>query len=163
MALFFDIDAFLANLPHPCRVLGLDLGTKTIGVAVSDPALLIAMPVLTIQRKTLRDDLIALRAVVNERPTIAGIVLGWPLHINGEQGRRCQATRAFAQSVHADCSLPIGLYDERLSTQAAERALLDADLSRRNRRYAINHVAASYILQGVLDRWHTTRQTKQGY
>ncbi len=146
-----DWDAFCAALPRTGPLMGLDLGTQTIGVAVSDGLRSVATPLETIRRKKFGIDAKALLALLEERD-VAGIVLGLPLNMDGSEGPRCQATRAFARNLSPLVSCPIGFWDERLSTVAAERALLEADTSRRRRAEVIDHVAASFILQGALDR-----------
>lgn len=138
-------------------LMGLDLGTRTIGVAVSDGRRSVATPLLTIRRKKFGADADALLAIATER-TITGIVLGLPLNMDGSEGPRAQSTRAFARNLSGRTDLPIVFWDERLSTVAAERALLEADTSRRRRAEVIDHVAAGYILQGVLDRLAVLRR-----
>jgi putative holliday junction resolvase len=141
-----------ARLLAPLRALvGLDLGEKTIGVAVSDRQLSVASPLLTIRRTKFTADATALLKIVAERE-IAGIVLGLPRNMDGSEGPRCQSTRAFARNLERLTDLPITFWDERLSTVAAERALLEADTSRKRRSQVIDHVAAGFILQGALDR-----------
>jgi len=151
VTLFARIEDFAAALPEGRAIAGLDLGTKTIGVAVSDLRRGIATPVLTLHRVKFTTDAAALAALVAER-RIAGLILGLPLNMDGSEGPRAQATRAFARNLARLVPLPIGFWDERLSTVAAERALLEADTSRKRRSEVIDHVAAGYILQGVLDR-----------
>jgi len=130
---------------------GLDLGTKTIGVAVSDGMRSVATPLETVKRRKFGQDAEALIAILNARD-IAGLVLGLPRNMDGSEGPRCQSTRAFARNFSRLWDRPIGFWDERLSTVAAERALLEADTTRKRRAEVIDHVAASYILQGALDR-----------
>ena len=132
-------------------MLGLDLGTKTIGVAVSDTLWSIATPRETIKRKKFGLDADALDVMI-QNTNAGGIILGLPMNMDGSEGPRCQATRAFARNLAARCDLPIGFWDERLSSVAAERAMLEADMGRAKRAEAIDHVAAGYILQGALDR-----------
>lgn len=146
-----DAEAFAAALPRPSALIGLDLGTKTIGVAVCDPGRIVATPLKTIRRVKFTADAQALEALIAERG-IEGIVLGLPRNMDGSEGPRAQSTRAFARNLSARLPLPIMLWDERLSTVAAERALLEADTSRRRRAEVIDHVAAALILQGFLDR-----------
>ena len=146
-----SIEHFASALPRAGALAGLDLGTVTIGVAVSDGLRRVASPIETIKRKKFGKDSDALLAICTARD-IQGIVLGLPLNMDGSEGPRCQATRAFAKNLSGRTDLPIGFWDERLSTVAAERALLEADTSRRRRAEVIDHVAASYILQGALDR-----------
>ncbi|MFK5998179.1 MAG: Holliday junction resolvase RuvX [Rhodobacterales bacterium] len=131
--------------------MGLDLGTKTIGVAISDRLQTVATPRETIKRKRFGLDADALARLIADNQ-IAGIVLGLPMNMDGSEGPRAQSTRAFARNLAARIALPIFFWDERLSTVAAERALLEADMSRKKRAGVIDNVAASYILQGVLDR-----------
>lgn len=145
------IEEFAANLPKFQAVAGLDLGEKTIGVAVSDTLLSVATPLETIRRKKFGVDAARLIEIVQNRE-IGGLVLGLPFNMDGTEGPRCQSTRAFARNLSRLTDLPIGFWDERLSTVAAERALLEADASRKRRSEVIDHVAAGYILQGVLDR-----------
>jgi putative Holliday junction resolvase len=132
-------------------LMGLDLGTKTIGVAVSDTFQSVATPLETIKRRQFSKDAARLLEIIAER-NVGAIVLGMPLNMDGTEGPRAQSTRAFARNLEKLCPLPITFWDERLSTVAAERALLEADTSRKRRSEVIDHVAASYILQGVLDR-----------
>lgn len=132
-------------------IAGLDLGTKTIGVAVSDGLRSVATPLETVKRRKFGLDAEALLAILVKRD-IAGLVLGLPRNMDGSEGPRCQSTRAFARNFSALWDRPIGFWDERLSTVAAERALLEADTTRKRRAEVIDHVAASYILQGALDR-----------
>lgn len=146
-----DVAEFAATLPPMRALAGLDLGTKTIGVAVSDSLLSSATPLETIKRKKFTQDAEQLLAILKNRD-IAGIVLGLPRNMDGSEGARCQSTRAFARNFSRLWEGPITFWDERLSTVAAERALLEADTSRKRRSEVIDHVAASYILQGALDR-----------
>ncbi len=152
MAVHDTVEAFHAALPRFGALAGLDLGTQTIGVALSDPLRQVASPIRTIKRKKFTLDATALEEILAARD-VAGIVLGLPLNMDGSEGPRCQSTRAFARNMAARIALPIGFWDERLSTVAAERALLEADTSRKRRGEVIDHVAASYILQGALDRF----------
>ncbi|SNX67643.1 putative Holliday junction resolvase [Cereibacter ovatus] len=146
-----EIADFLAALPRSGAIAGLDLGTKTIGVAVSDGLRHIATPLLTIRRTKFTEDAAKLQEIVTSR-ALAGLVLGLPRNMDGSEGPRAQSTRAFARNISRLIPLPIGYWDERLSTVAAERALIEADTSRKRRAEVIDHVAAGYILQGVLDR-----------
>ncbi|MGR3322383.1 MAG: Holliday junction resolvase RuvX [Pseudooceanicola sp.] len=146
-----DLADFAAALPPMRAIAGLDLGERTIGVAVSDRLRGVATPVTTIRRKKFTLDAEALARLLQEREA-AGIVLGLPRNMDGSEGPRCQSTRAFARNFSRVLDLPVTFWDERLSTVAAERALLEADTSRRKRAEVIDHVAASYILQGALDR-----------
>lgn len=140
-----------ALLPERGGLIGLDLGTKTIGVAASDPDRRIATPVETIARKRFKLDAARILDLATERRT-AGIVLGLPINMDGSEGPRAQSTRAFARNLAGLTELPIVLWDERLSTAAVERALIAADASRAKRKAVIDQHAAAYILQGALDR-----------
>ena len=142
---------FAAALPSFGAICGLDLGTVTIGVAVSDSLRSVATPLETIKRKKFTLDAARLLEIIKARD-LKGIVLGLPMNMDGSEGPRCQATRAFARNLEKLTALPIAFWDERLSTVAAERALLEADTSRKRRGEVIDHVAAGYILQGMLDR-----------
>lgn len=145
------IEEFAAALPDTGALAGLDLGTKTIGVAVSDGFRSVATPLSTIRRQKFTLDAEALLKITSER-AICGLVLGLPMNMDGSEGPRCQSTRAFARNLEKLTPLPIAFWDERLSTVAAERAMLEADLSRKQRAERIDHVAAGFILQGALDR-----------
>ncbi len=144
-------EPFLAALVPGHAVMGLDLGDKTIGVAVSDRILSVASPVETIRRQKFGQDATRLLQIIAGRE-LGGIVLGLPRNMDGTEGPRCQSTRAFARNLARLTDLPITFWDERLSTVAAERALLEADTSRKRRSEVIDHVAAGFILQGFLDR-----------
>ena len=145
-----DLAAFKSELKFG-RVLALDLGTKTIGLAVSDALHTIASPLETLKRTKFTKDAEALMQVVKHE-TIVALVLGLPLNMDGTEGPRAQSTRAFARNFAQHHELPLLLWDERLTTVAAERAMLDADLSRAKRAQSIDAVAAGLILQNVLDR-----------
>lgn len=151
MPVHADFAAFNAALTPDGALMGLDLGDKTIGVACSDTRRSVASPVETLRRRKFGLDAASLLAMAEARG-VAGIVLGLPLNMDGSEGPRCQSTRAFGRNLAGLTDLPIGFWDERLSTVAAERALLEADASRRRRAQVIDHVAAAYILQGFLDR-----------
>lgn len=142
---------FAAALPAFGAICGLDLGTVTIGVAVSDSMRSVASPLETVKRKKFTLDAARLLEIIHARD-LKGVVLGLPMNMDGSEGPRCQATRAFARNLEKLTDLPIAFWDERLSTVAAERALLEADTSRKRRGEVIDHVAAGYILQGMLDR-----------
>ncbi|WP_159804790.1 Holliday junction resolvase RuvX [Litoreibacter roseus] len=142
-------------------LVGLDLGTVTLGVAVSDSFLSVATPLETIKRKKFGVDAAALMAIIEKR-AIGGIVLGLPRNMDGSEGPRAQSSRAFARNLSRLTDLPITFWDERLSTVAAERALLEADTTRKRRAEVIDHVAAGYILQGALDRLRHIRQSDEG-
>ena len=145
-----DLRAFAAELPRVGALVGLDLGTKTIGVAMSDGLRSVATPMETVKRKKFTLDAQALLKIFASRDT-CGIVLGLPRNMDGSEGPRAQSTRAFARNLAGLTPLPMLFWDERLSTVAAERALLEADTSRAKRGEVIDHVAAGFILQGVLD------------
>lgn len=145
------VEDLAAALPRTGAIAGLDLGTKTIGVAVSDGLRQVASPLTVIRREKFTLDAAAVLKIVADRG-LAGLVLGLPRNMDGSEGPRAQSTRAFARNLERLTPLPIGFWDERLSTVAAERALLEADTSRRRRAEVIDQVAAGYILQGVLDR-----------
>src|SRR6266852_5322474 len=138
-------------LPARGALIGLDLGTKTIGVATSDPDRRLATAVETIARKTFSADAKRMLALASERKAI-GFVLGLPVNMDGSEGPRAQSARAFARNLAKLTEVPIALWDERLSTAAVERALIAADASRAKRKAVIDQHAASYILQGALDR-----------
>ena len=146
-----DLSQAPQDIPPMQSLMGLDLGTKTIGVAVSDTFQSVATPLETIKRRQFSKDAARILEIITER-NVGAIVLGLPLNMDGTEGPRAQSTRAFARNLEKLCPLPITFWDERLSTVAAERALLEADTSRKRRSEVIDHVAASYILQGVLDR-----------
>jgi putative Holliday junction resolvase len=132
-------------------LIGLDLGSKTIGVAVSDPDRKLAAGVSTIARTNFTADARQLLALASER-AVTGFVLGLPVNMNGSEGPRAQSTRAFARNFAKLTELPIALWDERLSTAAVERGLIEADMSRKKRAAVIDQHAAAFILQGALDR-----------
>ena len=132
-------------------LIGLDLGTKTIGVATSDPGRKLATGVETVARKNFTADAKRLLALADERHAV-GFVLGLPINMDGSEGPRAQSTRAFARNFARLTNLPIALWDERLSTTAVERGLIEADMSRARRAEVIDQHAAMFILQGALDR-----------
>ena len=146
-----NIEDFATALPPMQALMGLDLGTKTIGVAVSDGMRSVATPLETVKRKKFGVDAERLQTLIAGR-RVGGLILGLPRNMDGSEGPRCQSTRAFARNFAALWDGPIGYWDERLSTVAAEKALLEADTTRKRRAEVIDHVAASYILQGALDR-----------
>jgi putative Holliday junction resolvase len=151
MGLVLPLSEAAARLPARGALIGLDLGTKTIGVAASDPDRRIATAVETVARKTFRKDADRLLGLAAERQAV-GFVLGLPINMDGLEGRRAQSTRAFARNLANETKLPIALWDERLSTAAAERTLIGADVSRARRAAVIDQHAAMFILQGALDR-----------
>ena len=149
--IYEDVFEFADKLHSNNSLIGLDLGTKTIGVAVSDTILSVATPVKTIKRKKFSADADQLLRIISIK-NCCGVVVGLPKNMDGSEGPRAQSTRAFARNFSAKTQLPITFWDERLSTVAAEKALLEADTTRKRRAEVIDHVAAAYILQGFLDR-----------
>ena len=147
--------------PAQGALIGLDLGTKTIGVAVSDPARRVATGVETIARTAFRADAARMLALATER-RVVGIVLGLPINMDGSEGVRAQSTRAFARNLAKLTDLPIALWDERLSTSAVERELIAADVSRAKRARVIDEHAAIFILQGALDRLAVLARASSG-
>jgi putative Holliday junction resolvase len=133
------------------RLLGLDVGTKTIGLALSDVMRQVATPLETIRRTKFSADAVRLLELAKQHG-VGGLVIGLPVNLDGSEGPRAQSTRAFARNLAALTDLPMAFWDERLSTAAAERALLEADASRKRRAELIDKMAAAYILQGALDR-----------
>jgi len=154
--IFNSIEELAGTLPRAGALMGLDLGEKTIGVAVSDGLRSVATPLETVKRRKFGLDAARLLEIIAGR-ALEGIILGLPRNMDGSEGPRCQSTRAFARNLSALTPLPISFWDERLSTVAAERALLEADTTRKRRAEVIDHIAASYILQGVLDRLNHIR------
>lgn len=151
MSGYDDLSEFAAVLPRFGALAGLDLGTKTIGFAVSDSFRSVASPITTIRRSKFTEDVVQLLKLCAERE-IAGLVIGLPRNMDGSEGPRAQSTRAFVRNLAKLSPLPVAYWDERLSTVAAERALLEGDTSRKKRAEVIDQVAAGYILQGALDR-----------
>ncbi|HEX9448887.1 MAG TPA: Holliday junction resolvase RuvX [Dongiaceae bacterium] len=147
-----DISALCTALPRHTRLFGLDLGEKTIGIAVSDPGLHVATPVETIRRTKFTPDANELLRLIAERK-VGGLVIGLPLNMDGSEGPRCQSVRQFAANLLKLQDLPIAFWDERLSTVAVTRDMIDADLSRAKRAKAVDRAAATFILQGALDFW----------
>ncbi|WP_082560929.1 Holliday junction resolvase RuvX [Devosia sp. Root685] len=141
----------LDAIPPTGKILGLDLGTKTIGVAVSDGMRYSATPLETIKRTKFTQDAERIIALVAENNAVA-LILGLPLNMDGTEGPRVQSTRAFARNLAQKLALPIAFWDERLSTAAVTRMMIDADLRRDRRAEVVDKLAASYILQGALDR-----------
>ena len=137
-------------VPAGARLMGLDVGTKTIGLALSDTRLIIASPLETIRRRRFRDDMVRLFALIDTH-VVGGLVVGLPLTLAGGDGPRTQSIRQFARNLLALRDLPVALWDERLSTVAVEREMIAADMTRRRRSEIIDRVAAAYILQGYLD------------
>jgi len=150
-ATLISLEALKPQLKRGGRLLGLDLGTKTIGLALSDVEYRIATPLRTIKRVKFREDAASQVKTAAEFGIVA-LVLGLPLNMDGSEGPRAQATRAFVRTLAPILPLPVVFWDERLSTVAAERALLEADMSRAKRGAVIDSTAAAYSLQGALDR-----------
>ncbi len=139
------------RLPERCRLMGLDLGTKTIGIALSDLSQSVATPTETLKRKKFTADAAYIVSLATEQD-VQALIIGLPLNMDGSEGPRAQATRAFARNMRQHTDLPVVFWDERLSTVAVERTLLEADASRKRRGEVIDKMAAGYILQGALDR-----------
>lgn len=148
---YSDPTAYAALFSGEARLLGLDLGTRTIGLALSDVTRMIASSLETIRRTKFKADAARLLEIV-ARHHVKGLVLGYPVNLDGSEGPRAQATRAFSRNINQLTDLPILLWDERLSTAAAERMLIEADTSRRRRAEVIDKLAATIILQSALDR-----------
>ena len=151
MSNILEIEGLPALHRSGTRLLGLDLGTKTIGIATSDTGLTIASALKTLHRTKFSQDAAELIKLVDHHQCFAAVI-GFPLNMDGSEGPRAQATRAFIRNMAQKTDLPFVLWDERLSTVAAERVLLEADLSRQKRAKVIDAAAAVFILQGVLDR-----------
>jgi putative pre-16S rRNA nuclease len=145
-----DPAALRDAVPAGLRLMGLDVGTKTIGLALSDTRLVIASPLETIRRRRFRDDMARLFALIDTHG-VGGLVIGLPLMLAGGDSSRTQSTRQFARNLVALRDLPVALWDERLSTAAVEREMIAADMTRKRRAEIIDRVAAAYILQGCLD------------
>jgi putative Holliday junction resolvase len=139
-----------AALPRGGRLFGLDIGEKTVGIAVCDPGLTVATPVETLRRGKFTADAEKLRRLIEERK-VGGLVIGLPVNMDGSEGPRCQSVRQFAVNLLGFVDLPIAFWDERLSTVAVTRTLLEADMSRKRRAEVVDKMAAAYILQGALD------------
>jgi len=146
-----SLESLKAGTAHGKPLLGLDLGTKTIGLAICDSAWRIATPLKTIKRTKFTADAAILQDICTKN-NIGGFVLGLPLNMDGTEGPRAQATRAFARNLTPIITLPLAFWDERLSTQAVTRTLLEADASRKRRAELVDKMAAAYILQGAIDR-----------
>ncbi|MDP2193903.1 MAG: Holliday junction resolvase RuvX [Alphaproteobacteria bacterium] len=148
--MILDTQSFKELKSQKKRLLALDVGEKTIGVAMCDASWTIATPYTTLQRKNLKIDCNFLMAILQEHDVV-GFVMGYPLHMNGSEGESCARVQRLIQGLSPE--VPVFLWDERLSTTAVERTLLSADTSRKKRKTVIDKMAASYILQGVLDRF----------
>ena len=138
-------------VPRGGRLMGLDLGSKTIGLALSDAGFAIASPLVTLARKKFTADALALKDLIDEH-NVGGLVLGLPINMDGTEGPRCQSTRQFAANLMEKFDMPIAFQDERLSTAAVERVLIgEADMTRKRRAEVVDKMAAAWILQGALD------------
>ena len=153
----YPITDMSGRLPKGKRLLGLDLGERTIGLALSDPGCTVASPIDTIQRGKFTRDAEALIRIIAERG-VGGLVIGLPVNMDGSEGPRCQSTRQFAANLLTKIDIPIAFWDERMSTAAVERFLTDeADMSRKRRGEVVDKMAAAYILQGALDAMAQSR------
>ena len=146
-----DLAELPSALPRAAPLVGLDLGEKTIGVAVSDARLTIASPLALIKKSKFTADAETLFGLMDSRGA-AGVVIGLPVNMDGSEGPRCQSTRAFARNLSMRTDLPIALWDERFSTAVVTRSLIEHDVSRAKRAKVVDKLAAAYILQGALDR-----------
>lgn len=146
-----DLSVLRAAVPPGLRLLGVDLGTKTIGLSLSDVNWTIASPYETIRRVKFTPDLLAMLDHV-ARQSVGGFVFGLPKNMDGSEGPRAQSTRAFVRNMRPHSDLPVAFWDERLSTAAVNRTLLEADASRARRADVVDKMAAAFILQGALDR-----------
>lgn len=155
MSQLVDLPALEVCLARNARLLGVDLGTKTIGLALSDPGRMIASPMQTLKRGKFSRDVAELARIIDEHG-VGGFVIGLPVNMDGSEGPRCQSARAFARNLTRHVGLPVALWDERLSTAAVTRTLIAADTSRARRADLVDKMAAAYILQGALDRLRET-------
>ncbi len=156
--MILDLDDMKSGLAAGQRLLGLDVGAKTVGLALSDATLTVASPLETIRRgRKFAPDAERLAGIIGEH-TVGGLVIGLPVNMDGSEGPRCQSTRQFAKNLLGRIDIAIAFWDERLSTAAVERMLIEeADLSRKRRGEVIDKLAAAYILQGALDAVSATR------
>ncbi|HLY06886.1 MAG TPA: Holliday junction resolvase RuvX [Rhizomicrobium sp.] len=155
-----NLKSLAETLAPDARLVGLDLGEKTIGIALSDTRRTIASPFVTRRRSRFAEDLAYLVAVMREHGA-GGVVVGLPLNMDGSEGPSAQSARAFARNFAARSNLPIALWDERLSTAAVTRTLLEADASRKRRAKLVDKMAAAWLLQGALDAMnHPTRTAR---
>lgn len=146
----YDINHLRDKINGKKRLLGLDIGTKTIGLALSDLSWTIATPLRTIKRSKFSQDILILKSIIDEYE-VYGLILGLPKNMDGSEGVRCQSIRQFAANVLEKINISIYFWDERLSTVAVTRTLIEADISRKRRQEVVDKMAAGYILQGVLD------------
>ena len=156
-----DLTELPALLPRYSALIGLDLGEKTIGVAVSDVTRMVASPLELIRKTKFTAEANRLFALIDERE-VGAIVIGLPVNMDGSAGPRVQATRAFVRSMSDKTDIPFVFWDERLSTVAAERTLIEMDVSRKKRAERIDSAAASFILQGALDRLSSLARSREG-
>ena len=155
------IEELPLSLPPKARLIGVDLGSKTIGLAISDVERRLASPLKTLTRGVFGKDAEALTEIFSEHD-IAGIVLGLPLDLDGRDNPRAQSTRAFGRNLSMRTSLPIVLWDERFSTAVVTRSLIENDVSRARRAQVVDKMAAAYILQGALDRLASLKRSERG-
>ncbi len=146
-----EIADLRARIEPGRRILGLDVGSKTIGLALSNGSFLVATPLQTIRRSNLKKDSAALLSAIEDNK-VGALVVGLPINMNGTEGPRCQSIRQFVANLQPAIALPVALWDERLSSAAVNRMLIDADASRKRRAEVVDKLAAAYILQGALDR-----------
>lgn len=144
-----SVSELKAGLKTGQRLLGMDPGTKTIGLALSDTMLIVATPLETLKRTKFKNDVARIQEIV-EKENVGGFVIGWPVNMDGTEGPRCQSVKSFSDNLAGKINLPQALWDERLSTAAVERTLLEADSSRAKRKQVVDKMAAAYILQGAL-------------
>lgn len=157
-----DLADLRAALPPGRPLLGVDVGSRTLGLAVSDPGLMLASPLETLRRTKFRKDAARLRGVVEAR-AVGGLVLGLPVSMDGTEGPACQSVRQFGTNLLEDMDLPLAFWDERLSTTAVERVLVEqADMTRRRRAQVVDKMAAAWILQGALDALATLARREAG-
>ena len=146
-----DITRLRDLLPKGRALIGLDLGSKVVGIAVSDPLWMVASPLISLKRNQFKKLAASILEIADGRAA-GGYIVGLPRNMDGSEGPSCQSARAFASNLASVSNAPVGLWDERLSTVEAERSLIAADVSRRRRRKIVDKIAASIILQGALDR-----------
>lgn len=156
-----SIEELPERLAPKSRLLGLDFGSKTIGLALSDETLTIASPLETLRRSKFKHDAARLTELIAEHD-VGALVIGLPVNLDGSEGPRAQSTRAFVRNMGGVTELPMVLWDERLSTVAVERTLLEADVSRKKRGEVIDKMAAAFILQGAIDRLRDMKQKETG-
>ncbi|MBX7147360.1 MAG: Holliday junction resolvase RuvX [Alphaproteobacteria bacterium] len=157
----FPIKDFFSSLLPNHAIFGLDYGQKTIGIALSDPNLIVASPLQTIYRKKFSIDIKILIDLI-QTYKIGGLIIGLPLHLDGNQGRKAQAVNDFAKNIMMVLDLPITLWDERFSTIAADKMMLESNLSRKKRDLLIDQIAAAYMLQGALNYFKNKIKNENG-